>query len=105
MKKSLIYTIAVVILVGSLVMSSISYRMLIPNRDSTFASGVLHFGKQLHFADTEHPLHFEGGEHSFYEIKYPEYSGTYIFPKILITSAFLGIFALVLLYYKSAKSD
>jgi hypothetical protein len=75
--------------------------MLIPNRDSTFASGVLHFGKQLHFADTEHPLHFEGGEHSFYEIQNQEYPGAYILPKMLMTSVFLGIFALVLLYNKS----
>ncbi|MGD2247177.1 MAG: hypothetical protein PVF58_02140 [Candidatus Methanofastidiosia archaeon] len=104
MKKSLVYTIAVVVLVSSLVIGSISYRMLIPNRDRTFASGVLHFGKQLHFADTEHPLHFEGGEHSFYEVQNPEYPA-YIFPKILITSAFLGICALVLLHYKSTKSD
>lgn len=103
--KRLVYGIAIAVLAFSLAASVASYKMTPYSKESIFASGVLDFGKRLHLADTEHPLHYESGEQPFYEkaSQSPEYSWSYTFyQRGLTVSALLGLsVALALFYYAS----
>jgi hypothetical protein len=109
MKKWLLYGTAVTILAISIVISVVSYERSHHHEDESgiLASGILDFAKRLHLADDEHPLHYEGGEHSFYKRSspYSKHSATYnLYQRSWVVPALIGLLLVItLLYYASMK--
>jgi hypothetical protein len=106
MKKRLC-GIGIAVLAASLIVSVVSYRMSPSSEESIFALGVLDFGKRLHLADTEHPIHYESGEQPFYEkAQSVPYSWTHtLYQRGLAVSALIGTFAALILFYYASTDD
>jgi hypothetical protein len=109
MKKWLLYGTAVTILAISTVISIVSYTRFHRHEDEgILASGILDFAKRFHLADDEHPLHYEGGEHPFYERNspYSEHFDAYtLHQRSWVAPAVIGLFLVTaLLYYASRMS-
>jgi len=109
MRKRSLYGIAVTILAVSIGISGISYRKFQYYEDeAAFAAGVLDYGKRLHLADDEHPLHFEGGAHPFYErssLYSEDFYAHRFYQRICLVSALVGFtLSLILIYYASTRS-
>ena len=111
MENRLLYGIAVAILIGSLLASVVFYRKSQYYKDeaAVLAVGVFDYAKRLHYADDEHPLHFEGGEQAFYEkgSEYSEYLYAHkLYQRGWVASALVGLsLGLALIYYASTRLD
>ena len=106
MKKQSVYGIAAAVLVISLITSAALYTRAL-NYRTDIASGVFDYAKRLHLADDEHPLHYEGGLHPFYEKSSSSDYDTYkLYQRGSVVSALLGLsLALALIYYASRMPD